>query len=147
MNIKTIVSVSILSFFTLVSPAIADHKGHDHASKPVANESVVASDVHVLAGEAVIVVHGIVCSFCSQGVTRNLSKLSFIDGSKYTKGVKVEIESQKVTIAIKSEDKLDLPKVFKSIKSGGYDPIEAYVSTADDGVIHYKAEDIQGSSE
>ena len=130
MNTKTILFTSILSFFTLINSAMAD-------------ESTPASDVNVQPGEAVIIVHGIVCSFCSQGVTRNLSKLSFIDGSKYTKGVKVEIESQKVTIAIKPEEKLDLPKVFKSIKSGGYDPIEAYVNTADNDVVHYKAEDIK----
>ncbi len=130
MNIKTILLVSILSLFTMINSVMAD-------------ESISASDVNVQPGEAVIIVHGIVCSFCSQGVTRNLSKLSFIDGSKYTKGVKVEIESQKVTIAIKPDNKLDLPKVFKSIKSGGYDPIEAYVNTADNGVVHYKAEDIK----
>ncbi len=130
MNTKTILLVSILSFFSMINSAMAD-------------ESISTSDVNVQPGEAVIIVHGIVCSFCSQGVTRNLSKLSFIDGSKYTKGVKVEIESQKVTIAIKPDNKLDLPKVFKSIKSGGYDPIEAYVSTADNGVVHYKAEDVK----
>ncbi len=130
MKTKTILLVSILSLFSMISPAMAD-------------ESTPAPDVNVQPGEAVIIVHGIVCSFCSQGVTRNLSKLSFIDGSKYTKGVKVEIESQKVTIAIKPDNKLDLPKVFKSIKSGGYDPIEAYVNTANDGVVHYKAEDVE----
>ncbi len=129
MNTKTILFTSILSFFTLINSVMAES-----ASNP---------DVSVQPGEAVIIVHGIVCSFCSQGVTRNLSKLSFIDGSKYTKGVKVEIESQKVTIAIKPDNKLDLPKVFKSIKSGGYDPIEAYVNTADNGIVHYKAEDIK----
>ncbi len=127
MNIKVILLVSILSLFTMINPAMAESE----------------ADVSVQTGEAVIIVHGIVCSFCSQGVTRNLSKLSFIDGSKYTKGVKVEIESQKVTIAIKPDNKLDLPKVFKSIKSGGYDPIEVYVNTADNGVVHYKAEDIK----
>ena len=127
MNIKVILLVSILSLFTMINPAMAESE----------------ADVSVQPGEAVIIVHGIVCSFCSQGVTRNLSKLSFIDGSKYTKGVKVEIESQKVTIAIKPDNKLDLPKVFKSIKSGGYDPIEVYVNTADNGVVHYKAEDIK----
>ena len=96
----------------------------------------------ILPGEAVIIVHGIVCSFCSQGVTRNLSKLPFIDRSKYTKGVKVEIEDQKVTIAIKSDDTLDLTQVFKSILKGGYEPVEAYVSDADGKVTLHKADDV-----
>jgi len=127
------------------TPVYAEHngfEGHDHESKSRADKPVDASDVSVLPGEAIIIVHGIVCSFCSQGVTRNLSKLPFIDRSKYTKGVKVEIEDQKVTIAIKSDDTLDLTQVFKSILKGGYEPVEAYVSDADGKVTLHKADDV-----
>lgn len=125
--------------------AYAEHdgfEGHDHESKAQVDSPVVASDVSVLRGEAVIIVHGIVCSFCSQGVTRNLSKLAFIDKSKYTKGVKVEIESQKVTIAIKSDAVLDLAQVFQSILKGGYEPVEVYVSDADGRVTFHKVGEI-----
>jgi len=139
----------VLAFMLIISvgstPVYAEHngfEGHDHESKSRADISVDASDVSVLPGEAIIIVHGIVCSFCSQGVTRNLSKLPFIDRSKYTKGVKVEIEDQKVTIAIKSDDTLDLTQVFKSILKGGYEPVEAYVSDADGKVTLHKADDV-----
>ena len=139
----------VLAFMLIISvgstPVYAEHngfEGHDHESKSRADKSVDASDVSVLPGEAIIIVHGIVCSFCSQGVTRNLSKLPFIDRSKYTKGVKVEIEDQKVTIAIKSDDTLDLTQVFKSILKGGYEPVEAYVSDADGKVTLHKADDV-----
>ena len=138
-----------LAFMLIISvgstPVYAEHngfEGHDHESKSRADKPVDASDVSVLPGEAIIIVHGIVCSFCSQGVTRNLSKLPFIDRSKYTKGVKVEIEDQKVTIAIKSDDTLDLTQVFKSILKGGYEPVEAYVSDADGKVTLHKADDV-----
>ena len=80
----------------------------------------------VLASDYVINVHGIVCSFCAQGLTKKVSKLPFIDKSKYTKGVKVEIESQQVTIAVKSDDKLDVGTLFKAIESGGYEPIDIW---------------------
>jgi len=142
---KTIFSIFILFFIATLTPAFAEHdgfEGHDHASKPMADKPVSATDMSVLPGEAVIIVHGIVCSFCSQGVTRNLSKLSFIDKSKYTKGVKVEIEDQKVTIAIKSGDTLDLSQVFKSILKGGYEPVEAYVSDRNGKVTLHKADDV-----
>jgi len=138
-----------LAFMLIISvgstPVYAEHngfEGHDHESKSRADKPVDASDVSVLPGEAIIIVHGIVCSFCSQGVTRNLSKLPFIDRSKYTKGVKVEIEDQKVTIAIKPDDTLDLTQVFKSILKGGYEPVEAYVSDADGKVTLHKADDV-----
>lgn len=86
-----------------------------------------AESSHPKPNEAIIEVHGIVCSFCSQGVTRKLAKLPFIDASKYTKGVKVEIEQQKVTIAIKRGTTLDIKEVFDSIRSSGYEPIKATI--------------------
>ncbi|MEE8306887.1 MAG: heavy metal-associated domain-containing protein [Gammaproteobacteria bacterium] len=78
------------------------------------------------ANDYVVHVHGMVCSFCAQGVTKKISKLPFIDRSKYTKGVKVEIENQKVTVAVKPDERLDVPALFKAIKSGGYDPVDVW---------------------
>lgn len=135
----------VISFF-IITLAFAEHDGikeHGHATKPKVDAVVNAVDVVVQPHEAVIIVHGIVCSFCSQGVTRNLSKLDFIDKSKYTKGVKVEIENQKVTIAIKSDSKLDLAQVYKSITKGGYEPVAAYVSDDQGNIIIHKADDIK----
>ncbi len=142
---KTIFSIIMLFFISVLTPAFAEHdgfEGHDHDSKPKADKPVDAANVSVLPGEAVIIVHGIVCSFCSQGVTRSLSRLSFIDKSKYTKGVKVEIEDQKVTIAIKPGNNLDLAQVFKSILKGGYEPVEAYVRDRDGNITLHRADDI-----
>ena len=60
------------------------------------------------ATDYIVNVHGIVCSFCAKGVTKKVSKLPFIDKSKYNKGVKVEIEDQKVTIAVLPDQDLDI---------------------------------------
>ncbi len=110
-------------------PAYADHTEHSH--DPVINALAADNEVQVEPGEAVIIVHGIVCSFCSQGVTKKLSKLPYIDPSKYTKGVKVEISDQKVTIAIKPDMDADFDEIFSEIKSGGYEPVKAYIHTQD----------------
>jgi copper chaperone CopZ len=77
----------------------------------------------VLAGDYVVHVHGIVCSFCAKGVTKKVSKLPFIDRSKYNNGVKVEIEEQKVTIAVLPDQVLDVDVLYEAIVSGGYDPV------------------------
>ena len=141
---KTITTIIMLYVCAALTPAFAEQygvEGHDHDAKSNINNPVDASDIAVLPGEAVIVVHGIVCSFCSQGVIRNLSRLSFIDESKYSKGVKVEIEDQKVTIAIKSGGKLDLEQVFESILKGGYEPVKAYVSNRDGTVTMHKPDE------
>ena len=108
-------------------PSFAMHdEVHEHVTPSVNTQN--DADVVVQPNEAIIVVHGIVCSFCSQGVTKKLSKLSFIDPSKYTKGIKVEIKDQKVTIAIKPGKEADFQTIFAAIKSGGYEPVKAYTS-------------------
>lgn len=102
---------------------------------------VVLLSTPIYATDYVVHVHGIVCSFCSQGVTKKVSKLQFIDGSKYTKGVKVEIETQKVTIAVKPDHELDIGALFEAIESGGYEPIDVWTVTASgelDELIEYE---------
>ena len=84
----------------------------------------------VFASDYVVHVHGLVCSFCAQGVTKKVSRLPFIDQSKYTKGVKVEIEKQKLTIAVIPDRYLDIPALFEAITSGGYEPVDIWTVTA-----------------
>lgn len=83
------------------------------------------------ADDYVVEVHGLVCSFCAQGVIRKVSKLPFIDQTHYTKGVKVEIENQKVTISVNAGEKPDVDRLFDAIRSGGYDPIDIWVVQTD----------------
>lgn len=95
----------------------------------------------VFASDYIVHVHGLVCSFCAQGVTKKVSKLPFIDQSKYTKGVKVEIENQKLTIAVISDQDLDIPALFEAITSGGYEPVDIWTVTATgelDEPVEYK---------
>lgn len=82
------------------------------------------------ARDYVVNVHGIVCSFCAFGVTKKVSRLPFIDNSRYTKGVKVEIEDQKLTIAVKKDHELNIEALFDAIESGGYEPIDVWSLTA-----------------
>ena len=91
-----------------------------------------------IAQDYVINVHGIVCEFCSIGAGKKVSKLPFIDTAKYDKGVKVEIESQMVTIAVKDGAKLDKAALFEAIESGGYNPVEIYVLSDDGELIAYQ---------
>ena len=95
----------------------------------------------VFASDYVVHVHGLVCSFCAQGVTKKVSRLPFIDQSKYTKGVKVEIEKQKLTIAVSPDRDLDIPALYDAITAGGYEPIDIWTVTATgelDELVEYK---------
>ena len=121
-------SIAFVSLFaSLVFAEGMDHQ-HHHAAPSEHEAQTKHEDINVAPHEAIIMVHGIVCSFCAQGVQRKLSKLPFIDTSKYSDGVKVEIEQQRVTIALKPTETLDVQQVFSAIKSGGYEPIKAFVS-------------------
>lgn len=82
------------------------------------------------AQDYVVNVHGIVCGFCSLGVAKKVAKLPFIDKSRLDNGVKVDIKSQMVTIAVKEGLPLDTDALFAAIESGGYDPIEIYAVDA-----------------
>lgn len=84
----------------------------------------------VLAQDYVVTVHGIVCSFCAQGVIKKVSKLPFVDRSMYTNGVKVEIEDQKVIVAVRDDSVIDRLSLFAAIESGGYDPIDLWTVSA-----------------
>lgn len=131
---KSILTIAVTALLLQPITSFAAHNSekHSHKNKPAASTSL--GEVIVKPNEAVFEVHGIVCSFCSVGVQKKLSKLPFIDTSKYTKGVYVEIEKQKVTIAIKPSMKLDAPAAFDSIRSGGYEPIKV-MTAGTDGVI------------
>ncbi len=83
----------------------------------------------VLAKDYVVQVNGIVCGYCSLGVSKKVSKLPFIDRSRYEKGVSVEIENQMVTIAVKPDATLYKEALFAAIESGGSNPVEIYELT------------------
>ncbi len=93
--------------------------------------------INVNSNEAVIVVQGIVCSFCAQGIQKKLSKLSFINSAKYTKGIKVDIEEQKVIIALDPKKKADFKEVFSMIRAGGYEPVKAYINENGTDTVTY----------
>ena len=78
----------------------------------------------LLAQNYEVNVNGIVCEFCAYGVGKKIRKLPFIDPSQYDEGVKVDIENQRVFVAVREDALLDKPALFKAIESGGYDPID-----------------------
>ena len=75
-------------------------------------------------------VDGVVCSFCSHGVKKKLSKLPYIDKSQYSDGIYVDIEQQQVLVAITPGAVVDVEAAFKAVRDGGYDPLRACVTDA-----------------
>ena len=90
------------------------------------NESEHASVREIQANHLVIDVNGVVCSFCAYGLEKALGKLSSIDASMYGNGVLVDIESQRVSLALLGERAIDFADIFERIKDAGYDPVRFY---------------------
>jgi len=131
--------------FSLFTSSIGftDEEGKEHSHEGLPISKGPLTDTTVKPNEVVFEVHGIVCSFCSMGVERKLSKLSFIDHTKYRNGVYVAIENQKVTAAIKPGETVDINAAYDAIKSGGYEPANAYMTGEDGLLIIFNAEGIQ----
>ena len=133
-------ALTILLLNPLNSFAGHNEENHLHKNTP-ANSPL--TNVKVNSNEVLLEVHGIVCSFCSKGIQKKLSKLSFVDRSKYIKGSMVEIEKQKITVAIKPGEKADISAMYEAVRSGGYEPSAAYMLGDNNDVIKFNAEGIQ----
>ena len=92
------------------------------AAPSFAQDTPAAQNVS-LTPNYVVSVNGMVCEFCSFGVAKKIRKLDFIDSSKLDQGVKVEIENQRVFIAVRDNAKLDKHALYGAIESGGYQPV------------------------
>ena len=86
-----------------------------------------SSEIVVEPYQAVVQVKGIVCSFCAYGTEKNLAKLKFLDASKFGNGVLMDIHTHRITLAVAPGERLDLKRVYRAIKKGGYDPVIVYV--------------------
>ena len=79
--------------------------------------------------QAIVQVNGIVCSFCAYGAEKNLSRLPFLDESQFgDNGVLIDIQSQRITLALQPDQQIDLAQVYAAIKKGGYDPVSFHVN-------------------
>jgi hypothetical protein len=126
------ITVAVSLLFSL--PSFAGHEGHSHDHQPVKIQDSI--NISVKANEAVIQVSGVVCSYCSFGIQKKLSRLPFVDRTKYNKGSIVDIETQRITIAIKPGETFDVKQVYKSVLDGGYNPVKAYVGGSNNTIIY-----------
>jgi hypothetical protein len=138
---KSIISnLIILLCFLSLNAFAHEMDGHDHDKASVINDTGLEPPADM--NELVFEVHGMVCSFCSVGVRKKLSKLDFIDRSKFKNGVHVAIEAQRVTAAISDSSHVDIPLAYKTIKSGGYSPVKAILKDENGKLTFY---DVDGS--
>lgn len=86
-----------------------------------------ARPVVVEEDQTVVQVNGVVCSFCAYGAEKALSKLDCLDQAEFGNGVLIDIDTHRITLAMKPGEKIPFREIYQRIKKAGYDPITLYV--------------------
>jgi hypothetical protein len=84
--------------------------------------------VEVGQEDLVFQVKGLVCSFCAHGLQKGLSKLKFVDKTKYTKGVYADITHQFVKVGLKKNKEPNINEALDVIADAGYEVLKSYVN-------------------
>tara|TARA_Y100001970_G_scaffold27195_1_gene33034 strand:+ start:196 stop:612 length:417 start_codon:yes stop_codon:yes gene_type:complete len=79
------------------------------------------SEIEINDNEAVVEVLGMVCSMCAFGIGEGFSQTNFIDKSKFTDGVSVDIDAQYVQIGLLDSENIKPEKIVQVIEDAGYD--------------------------
>tara|TARA_B100000214_G_scaffold37871_1_gene23785 strand:- start:694 stop:1110 length:417 start_codon:yes stop_codon:yes gene_type:complete len=79
------------------------------------------SEIEINDNEAVVEVLGMVCSMCAFGIGEGFSQTNFIDKSKFTDGVSVDIDAQYVQIGLLDSKNVKPEKIVQVIEDAGYD--------------------------
>ena len=127
-----------LALVSMAAPALsedvhhgADHGDHHHeAPSDGATPAPAADRPTTELHRAVVQVNGVVCSFCAHGLEKALSRLDGVDPEPYGNGILVDIESQRVTLALRPGSALDFAEVHRRIVKAGYDPVRFHLRVA-----------------
>ena len=95
----------------------------------VANERLKTKD-----GIILLYARGLCCPSCSLGIRKTVSRLSFVDADKPSRGVLLDPQHQLVEIALRANQKVDSTSLWRAILDAGYDPETIYRKVSDDVV-------------
>ena len=81
-------------------------------------------------------VKGLVCSFCAQGIRKNVSRLNFVDTKKPQKGVMVDEKNGYFVVSLKSGKIPVWKDLFDAVVNAGFDVTEGQSLLDGKIVIH-----------
>ena len=89
--------------------------------------SIQDKEIEINENEAVVEVLGMVCSMCAFGIGEGFAKTDFIDKSKFTDGVSVDIDAQYVQIGLLESSNFNAEKIVQVIEDAGYDVNQLFI--------------------
>ena len=128
-----IIGTLVINPHVVVASHAPGHAVHAHEASaqglPIYPEKADAS-VMVQPHQAVVEVHGVVCSFCAYGIEKKLKVLTALDTSQFSRGIFTDIEAHRVTLALRPGIPLDLKELHEAILDAGYEPIRIHLRVA-----------------
>ncbi len=115
------------------------------SAKPQVPE--VSLEVRGLAIQAIMEGHsnyisvytkGLVCSSCGIGLRIHLKKLKGVNKEQFREGVELDVRRQLITVAFKVDAEIDPKAVQQAIYNAGYDPVDYYLWSVQDGVTKHQ---------
>ena len=117
---RSIRLLGLCALLALATPALADHGDHAGAQVPDTSEDVAAPGPY----QALVTIHGLVCSFCAMGARKGLAGIEGLDRSQFNDGVFVDIENQQITLAFVPGAAVRVIEIREAIRKAGYEAVE-----------------------
>ncbi len=117
---RSIRLLGLCALLALATPALADHADHAGAQAPDTSEDVAAPGPY----QALVTIHGLVCSFCAMGARKGLAGIEGLDRSQFVDGVFVDIENQRITLAFVPGAAVRVIEIREAIRKAGYEAVE-----------------------
>ena len=122
-SVKSWLAIMVLAALGVTMATAAD--GDPDVKQEVRNVAAIKM-LKERKGVSLMYVKGLVCPSCALGIRIKISKLPFVDLTRYKRGVDMDAKNQLVTVALLPGEKADAGSLAKAVSDAGYDPVETY---------------------
>ena len=128
---KQSVFLSLVLLAMFVFPMNAQGRGPNPEATEDVRQAVAQKQLTSEKQTVVLYAQGLCCPNCAIGIRKTVSRLAFVDQSRFEKGVDLDAKHQLVTIALKSGKKVDNKALSQAIDDAGYVPVHLYEMDGD----------------
>ena len=125
------ISKIIIGFFVLHTGFVSAADGVTEVSRDV-RAKVAIGKLQVQKQAALLYVKGMTCPSCAIGIRVKLSKLDFVDGSRFKRGIEMDCNNQLLTVALKDGTSPNWTQIEQEIDNAGYVAVEWFSMQKDE---------------
>ena len=97
-----------------------------------ARDAVALKTLQSEPNSAVVFARGACCQSCSIGVRTKVATLSFVDQSRFNKGIQLDAKTQLVTLALKPGERVVPIALKMAVEAAGFTPVDLYQLDGDE---------------